>query len=376
MKSIFIKGVLAGIIYLLVLTPVKAQLNNENLADKIDIRPADSSTWGLSINNFNYLRNTEYFNSIELGRTLFGTQLHPSFFIQPNAYVKIQAGVFMQRDFGATPYINKVIPTFSIKLSSKNQQRSFTFGTLEGALAHRLIEPLFDINSAILNRIENGAQFKINSNRIFLDTWINWENFIEKGSPHKEQFTAGINFTPALVKTASGLSLSVPIQGTAFHRGGQIDADTTNMVMVFNAAAGLEFKQVWTSGFVKEVSLSAYQAYFKENSNSGYFPFRSGSGFYQNAFINTKWLGLMLSYWYAGDFIAPKGTVLYQSVSDISAIAKSRQLLFARFLYEKSLYDNLNLSARFEPVYDMNASVFDFSYSLYLSYRFNKSFGF
>jgi hypothetical protein len=198
-----------------------AQLNNRALEDEIAVHTADSLRWGMSFHSFNYLRNTEYFNNVELGRTLFGTQLHPSVFFQPNSYVKLQAGVFLQSDFGATPYINRIVPTLSLKISSKNNKRSFTFGTLEGALAHRLIEPMFDISSAIEKRIENGAQFKINNNRVFLDTWINWEKYIQHGSPHKEGFTAGFNFTPAVIKTSNNFAVNVPLQGTAFHRGGQ-----------------------------------------------------------------------------------------------------------------------------------------------------------
>jgi hypothetical protein len=355
-----------------------AQLNNRALEDEIAVHTADSLRWGMSFHSFNYLRNTEYFNNVELGRTLFGTQLHPSVFFQPNSYVKLQAGVFLQSDFGATPYINRIVPTLSLKISSKNNKRSFTFGTLEGALAHRLIEPMFDISSAIEKRIENGAQFKINNNRVFLDTWINWEKYIQHGSPHKEGFTAGFNFTPAVIKTSNNFAVNVPLQGTAFHRGGQIDADSSNMIMVFNAAAGIELKKEWPNAFVRALSASSYYALYKENSNSGYFPRRGGQGIYPNLFIDTKWLALMVSYWQGNNFISPRGTPLYQSVSvdKPGYTEKKRDLLFVRFLYQKELHSNLTLAARFEPVYDVNNSIFDFSYSMYLVYRFNRSFGY
>ena len=151
-----------------------AQINNTTLSDEIYINPNDSGKFGLSVTNFNYLRNTEYFNNIEFCRTLFGSQFHPRLSYQPNKQTTLQAGVFLQQDFGAVPYLTQIIPTFSVKLNSKNNQRTFIFGTLEGALAHQLIEPLFDINSAILRRVENGAQFKLKTKTIWLDTWINW----------------------------------------------------------------------------------------------------------------------------------------------------------------------------------------------------------
>lgn len=366
------------LVLLAVAKPALAQLNNDALSDRIAVSSADSNRWGFSVQNLNYLRNTEYFNDIELGRTLFGTQLQPSFFLQPAPHVKLQAGVFLRSDFGASPSVNQVIPTFSLKVTNPAQTRSFTFGTLEGALAHRLAEPLFDINSAIERRIENGAQFKINTPRIFLDTWINWENFIERGSPYKERFTAGVNFTPALLKTNQGFSLLLPLQATAFHRGGQIDADTSNMVMVFNTATGLELKKEWMGSFIKQVSVSGYYTTYRENSNSGYFPWKNGQGVYTNVFADTRWLGVMLSYWQGNRFIAPRGTAIYQSVSTDKPgyTEKSRDLLIIRLLYQKSLAPDLTLSTRFEPVYDLNNRLFDFSYSVYLTYRFTRSFAY
>jgi len=107
-----------------------AQINNTTLSDEILINPNDSGKFGITVSNFNYLRNTEYFNNIEFGRTLFGTQLHPRLSYQPNALTTIQAGVFLQQDFGAVPSLTRVLPTFSVKLKSKNNQRAFIFGTI------------------------------------------------------------------------------------------------------------------------------------------------------------------------------------------------------------------------------------------------------
>jgi hypothetical protein len=285
-----------------------AQLDNSLISDRIELNEQDSNRWGLSVNSFNYLRNTEYFNDIELGRTLLGYQLNPSLFIQPNEKVKLQAGVFVRSDFGGDPAYTKILPTFSLKIKNKNN--SFIFGTLEGALTHRLYEPLFDINSAIERRIENGFQFKHESGKAFFDLWINWEKFIERGSPYKEQFTAGLNYTPVLLNTQNGFSVAVPLQGTAFHRGGQIDTDTTNMLMVFNAGAGIVLKKEWKESNIRSVQLDGASIHYLENTNSGYMPYRNGQGFMGNASVNTKWLNLILTYWTADSYIAPRGSAI------------------------------------------------------------------
>lgn len=355
-----------------------AQLDNTLISDRIQVNVEDSNRWGLSVNSFNYMRNTEYFNDIELGRTLFGYQLNPSLFVQPNEHVKLQAGVFVRSDFGGQPSYTHILPTFSLKI--KNGLTTFIFGTLEGALAHRLYEPLFDINSAIERRIENGFQLKRETPKSFFDVWINWEKFIERGSPYKEQFTAGLNYTPVLFSTSGpdDFSISMPVQGTAFHRGGQIDTDTSNMLMVFNGALGLELKKNIQGQFISQVKLGGATIQYVENTNSGFMPYRNGQGILATASIHTKWdLSMMVNYWTADSYIAPRGTTIYQSVSlDKPGLTqKKRELLFVRFMYQKPLANNLNISARFEPVYDLNNSIFDFSYSLYLSYSLNRSFG-
>ena len=372
-----------------------AQINNTVLSDEINVNPNDSGKFALQITNLNYLRNTEYFNKIEVGRTLFGTQLHPRFSYQPNAFTTLQAGVFLRTDFGATPAINQIIPTFSVKLKSKNYKRTFIFGTLEGALAHQLIEPLFDINAAILRKIENGAQYKYLSRKVGLDTWINWEKFIERGSPYKEQFTAGLNLNVSLLQkiavdvgTDSSM-LNNPIinhkelkkyyalkpifQFTAHHRGGQIDADTSHMVMQFNGALGMQY------GFGKlnsyHVQAEMYGVFYKENTNSGYYPYRNGSGVFTHISFTKNGFTFSPSHWIGNGFIADRGTVIYQSVSvDVPGYKhKIRELLFMRMFYTQKLAPDLLLNVRFEPFLDVQTKILDYSYSVYLSYRLNKT---
>ena len=368
-----------------------AQINNKALSDEIHINPNDSGKLGLTVTNFNYLRNTEYFNNIELGRTLFGTQLHPRLSYQPNGQTTLQAGVFLQQDFGAISNHTRVLPTFSIKLKSNNNQREFIFGTLEGALSHQLIEPLFDINSAILRRVENGAQFKLNTKNIWLDTWINWERFIDRGAPHKEQFTAGTNAHLVLYQTKTNETkvlnpngiefeqqqthhlLKSIIQFTAHHRGGQIDKDTSNMVMQFDGAAGLSYQFITPNNY--SFKTEVYAVLYQENTNSKFYPYRNGNGLLAHVLMAKNGFSVNPTYWLGNGFIADRGTTLYQSVSlDKSGYTeKMRELLFIRFIYGKKVAPHLFLNVRFEPYYDVRNSLMEFSYSVYLSYKLNKT---
>jgi hypothetical protein len=172
------------------------------------------------------------------------------------------------------------------------------------------------------------------------------------------------------------LYASLPYQFLAHHRGGQIDTDSSNMTMQFNGAIGLQIGQV-TKGWIDEWRIESYNTFYLENTNSGYFPYREGNGMYSNLFIRKGGLGMMASFWRGDKWMAPRGTNIFSSVSlDKPGYTEPiRQLIFVRFLYNKSLADGLNISARFEPVYGIKSSLLDFSYSLYLSYKLDQCFG-
>jgi len=346
-----------------------AQIDNTFLCDEISVSEKDSNAFGTTFSVFNYMRNTEYFNNIEQGRTLFGYQLQPKLFYQPNQHIKFEAGVFLRNDFGGINPYTQAIPTFTLKV--KNNRFSFLFGTLEGALSHRLIEPMYNIENVITKRIENGAQIKYDGPKQFFDAWINWENFIERGSSSKEILTAGISNLTTLYSSQNGFNIAFPLQLTIHHHGGQITTDTSNLTIQMNAAAGLRLSKKYTNQLINELRFDGYFTSYNETSNSGAFPFRNGNGYYANVLIKSKIIDVMFSYWNGNNYLAPRGSYIYQSQSvDVPLYTeKNRKLLFVRLMREQPLFGNLYLTARFEPVYDIKNKLFDYSFSLYLSFK-------
>lgn len=343
-----------------------AQLDNNVLQDRIELNAVDSHTYGLDAQVFNYFRNTEYFNKIEEGRTWFGYQLHPRLFYQVNPHLKLQAGVFVRHDFGGLNPYTSIQPTFTLKTSYRNF--SMLFGSLEGALSHRLIEPLFDINSAIEKRIENGFQLKYEKENMFWDTWINWEKFIEPNSAFKEQFTAGTHFNAAVYRNKTW-TLKPIVQFITTHRGGQVDTSHELFTMQLNGSLGCSIEKKFDSE--NKLGMEGYYLLYHETSASGLWPKTNGNAWYLNASFKRKNLELMFSYWAGEDFIAPRGTTLYQSQSlaDPSHYQRNRELLFVRLLYSKTIFNKLQLGARLEPYYDFVYGQAEYSYSFYLSYK-------
>jgi hypothetical protein len=349
---------------------VNAQLDNTFLSDTWVLHEQDSQTLGFRFQHYSYMRNTEYFGPIEKGRTLFGHQLLPALVLQPIPRIYIQTGALIQQDFGATPQINSIKPIITLKLLSASGNSWFNFGAIEGALSHGLIEPLFDINSAILRRIENGAQFKSKGKYHHTDLWIDWERFIEAGSPFKEQFTAGFNQHIKLRDHEKSYYELTPIfQGLIFHRGGQIDSDTSSMVMIANVAAGMQAKVHISASTL--LLAEGYYTLYRETAPSGYFAFTSGSGMMANVGILHKSLSSSITYWHAENWIAPRGTAMYQSISQFDPLytQPNRKLFIPRLCYQTPWMNNkIQCVARLEMFLESGMPV-DFAYSLYLSYK-------
>ena len=127
---------------------LKAQVLNDSL--EYHIRP-DSLKAGeldLSVYNFNFLRNYEYFNKIQDGYTLFGVQLEPQLVYYAHPRLAITAGVHLRKDFGGRG-IYKTFPLFSINYQKGNT--SLINGVLEGNIHHRMVEPIFDFEKRSLS---------------------------------------------------------------------------------------------------------------------------------------------------------------------------------------------------------------------------------
>src|SRR5262249_28334361 len=142
-------------------------------------------------------KNNEYEHTIVQGYTLFGYQFNPYLSYQISKHFRVDAGVFLQKDFGNSSYTTTA-PTLSVKYQLKDF--SITFGNLDGSLNHRLIEPLYDFERVLNNRLENGLQVQVIRDDLFFDTWVDWHKMIYVNDPNQEQLTAGMHFNKRIVK--------------------------------------------------------------------------------------------------------------------------------------------------------------------------------
>lgn len=364
MKRVFIFLLLT-----IFVSSTKAQILNDSLEYRIMPDSIKQGSLNLSINNFNYLRNYEYFNTIQDGYTLFGAQLEPQLVYYPHKQLAVSAGVHLRKDFGGRG-IYRTFPLFSVKYQKGNT--SLINGVLEGSIHHRMIEPIYDFEKRITEPVEYGTQFIINSEKLFLDAFINWKRMIYKPSPDQEQVLAGASADIALVKN-SKISFSLPLQLTVFHQGGQIDIVNVPLQTLVNTAVGFKVK-VPTKGFVNAFRTENYYTFYNDFSSTLVQPFSGGSGIFLNAGIDTKYGTLIGTYWNANDYISSNGMPIYQSVSQhinyTGLIESNRELIMLRYSFQKKLIPNLYLDFRLEPIMDLKRpKKIDFSNSSFLVYR-------
>jgi hypothetical protein len=348
-----------------------AQINNEVLSDKIEVQESDSGKFSFLLKTNTYFRNTEYFNEIELGRTLLGYQFQPGLAYQINSHVKLEAGVYVRRDFGSPEVFTELQPVFSLKAQKKGF--SMIMGTLEGALSHGFHEPIFDINRYIERRNEEGLQFKFKDQQTFIDLFIDWNRYTNRNSNEQEKFVFGFHAKRNLLNKNSSYKIMPDVQVIGKHHGGQIGSNSDTVTMRWNRALGLRFEQgnETTKGFFDFNYL-----FYSEPDKTGIWPSSKGKAIFSNLGFKKNHITVSGTIFSGSDFLVPIGTPIYssQSIEKASTYQTDRNLFFLRLIYEKALMkSDVMASIRFEPVYDLQADIFDYSYSVYLVYKINKN---
>ncbi len=353
----------------------QAQLSNKALLQPLPVKAENANELRAGLYVLGFSKNNEYFNKIADGYTLFGYHLQPKLIYFPSASIRIEAGALISKDFGNDDF-QDLEPTFTAKVQRENW--ALLFGTLQGNLNHGYIEPLYDFERVITDRLENGLQFLLNTNRLEMDAWIDWQKMIYPGDPDREEVAGGasaaLNLWRKEGKWGEGdmVQLSLPLQFTAQHKGGQIDASELPLLTVVNAATGIELERQYPFKVLHRLYTKNYIVGFKDFSNEYQLAYKSGGGIYLNAGIDTKYQDVMLSYWQGDGYISELGGKLYQSASttykDPDYVQEERRLLILRFMEDFELLDNLYLTVRLEPVVDLDNPKLEFSNAFYLTF--------
>lgn len=336
-----------------------AQLNNEIFKQTTDFQKDKKLSFVFQ--HLSFLKNDEYFTPLYDGFTLFGQQYRPELSYTPTPNVTIQGGVYAQKDFGNKQF-STLVPTFTVKFRKDSTQ--FLFGTLEGATQHRLVEPLYNFERVLNNRLENGIQLTRHRHRYYLDTWLDWQRMTYKGADFQEEIWGGLHLERLLWQHAAQ-HLQLVVQTTAKHKGGQINTGGQIISTTLNTALGLKWQHQQKHWNVEGYWLGA-------STDDPSVAISQGQGLYLNVSKRLKPIEIMLSYWQGSGYANPTGGDLYQSVStnmsSTTYTEKERKLLIIRLLKNWKVIPSLQMAFRFEPYYDFVNHRLEHSEGLYLAY--------
>lgn len=304
------------------------------------------------------------------GYTLFGYQFNPQLGYQITKNLSLEGGIFLNKDFGNNKF-TQVLPTFSLRYQ-KNDFKMI-FGNLDGSLNHQLIEPLYNFERVISNRLENGAQFTLNKKYFDFDVWIDWLSATYKSSASQEKIMSGLNANVFKVSRGNW-DFRLPFQGVILHRGGQIDTISAGTHTDFNYAAGIVLNRKTRNKWIKNFYVDARYVLRSNNYFSSAGDRHTwGDGFFGNiGFKGAYQTDVQFSYWYGEAYENELGGDLYSSKSRTVAYSwyykeRIRELAIARFTKKISLAQGVNLTLRFEPYYDFRDYQLEYSYGFYIS---------
>ena len=372
MRKSLLKLLVAGFLFFTT-GLAQAQLDNRAFQYRTPVRPEYDNQLRLAVQGFLFSKDDEYFNKIFEGRTYYGTQLATRLAYFPSPKLRLEAGIYLWKDYG-NPRMQQVQPLFTAIYQTGPHR--ILLGNIEGHLNHNYIEPLFDFERVMLNRLEEGMQYQYTTRRWTIDAWVDWQRQQYRFSDYQERIAGGLVADAAVVRDSSGWLVRVPFQFLAIHRGGQLDTIDVPLTTLFNVASGLRVRKEVGRKFLHSWYADAYGVYFNDYSFTHQLPYKSGTGLYLNLGADTRVAKIQLSYWRGNGFIAPQGGPLYQSISYTvntpEYTERNRHLLILRLFNDYKLTNGLILSTRLEPFYDFNRREVEFSFGTYLN--FNREF--
>jgi hypothetical protein len=316
-----------------------------------------------------FFQNNEYVSDLVDGYTLTGAMFRPKFTYSPVAGLYMEAGAHLIKYNGKDQLVNAV-PWFSARYRFSDRFSVVT-GNLDQTNQHGLPEQLWEPERIYIDKPEAGLQFIYSNTKLNAQTWVNWEQFIQKNDPYQERFTVGVSAKYNAIET-SGLLIKLPVNLLFYHQGGEINSAVNGtrpqMQTHANVSAGWELAMK-VGEKVKTINLNGYWLGYKavtEDSNT--LPFSKGHAYLLETSAQTRNSKISLSYWNAFQFIAPKGRLLYQSVSDSDPTytEPDRSIISAKYFWQRNITKEARVAFQVEAYRDMSSGDFSYSYGFFL----------
>ena len=316
-----------------------------------------------------FFQNNEYLGQFVDGYTLPGAMVRPKLTYSPTDALYIEVGGHLVKYSGLDKPVN-IVPWFSARYRF-SEQFSVVTGNLDQNNEHDLLDQLWEPERIYSDAPESGLQFLYSAKKLNIQTWINWEQYLQRNDSFQEHFTFGLTGDYAAYQNST-LSVKLPVQVLFYHKGGEIDLSPLRVQTHANVAAGWELAMNLDGQHLKTINLNGYWLGYKaitEESNT--FAFGKGHAYLLETSARTRHSVISLSYWNAFQFIAPKGRLLYQSVSDSDPtfIQADRSVVSAKYLWQKEIAKDARVAFKVEGFMDVPTGDLSYSYGFYLLFN-------
>jgi len=342
--------------------------------------------WRFGVDVTTFFRDAEFFLPYTKGYTATGFFLNPYAKRMVGSHAQVTLGVHLA---GVAGYdgIRKWRPLVRLEYEPHPNWR-LVMGSLYGTLSHGLFEPMLDRERYIYDHQEEGLQIlghlSFGPCRLQTDTWVYWEELLEPWQPTQERFTLGSSnefrlFAIPMRSDGGVFSVGMPFSFLGSHRGGQFTALDTCIQTLFNENVGLRLTMA--KRFKYRLDLDVPFFFYQDMSPTKCMAYDNGWGVWpqlgfrfllpkrvQKAQWHGTWqMQLKAGYWHGHQFIAPRGSYLFQSISwhNANFSVPEREMMTAQVALENR-YGRLTFGLDAEFYYDLREEGTDMAFGIYM----------
>lgn len=354
------------------------------------------NSWIIGVDAATFLRDAEFSLPYTRGYTATG------FFVTP--YAKHLIWKDAQMTFGVhltgvagSDGIRQWKPLVRLEYKAHDHVR-LVMGSLYGGLSHNLFEPMLDRERYIYDHYEEGVQILARLplggwSELTSDTWLHWEELLEPWQMTQERFTLGSSNELLLWgkgwNTRQGMFVTMPFSFLGTHRGGQFSALDTCIESLFNENVGLRVNVSIDRN--SAVALDVPFFFYQDISPRKCQKYDNGWGVWPQVSCDFEipnhvpveswhygphWRGgwkmlLHAGYWYGNQFIAPRGSYHFQSVSwhKKDFAVPEREMITAKVGLENRYTGKFSLGLDAEFYYDLQERGLDIAFGIYMRYN-------
>ncbi|MCF8307354.1 MAG: hypothetical protein K9I80_13055 [Ignavibacteriales bacterium] len=319
-------------------------------------KPVDSAKLTLNLNAAGFFHNNEFFNTDVEGYTLTGNYIQPSFIYSINENLRIGAGIHLLKYNGEEGF-NKTQALLNISYDALNNLE-ILLGSYNGGDNFLMTEALYARELNFTNLVNNGVRIKFHSQKIYLQTWLDWERFIEYGDPFREEFSFGTNFAYTFPENEK-YNLKIPLYIMVNHKGGQINNNNQPVETIADLSTGVNYSRKLDINFIDSLTLEGL--IFLENDISSQ---QSGTAFYIGTEISKSLVAASVGYFHAKNWESVHGNPLLFA-GDLNS-ERTKNIILLKAGIGKNITKKSTFSLRFEGYYDLGINKFQYLYGLYL----------